>query len=174
LLLLAASCRLAAKQTVCCMPVIFLSQDPVAVVDLTQESDEEMFPVGSTGHSTQPSCAASSAPVAVTDSPVSPSRGSSIGQYDPCSTPPPRVAPPPLIRLRLPSCRYQCGGTETAEVPPMSNGAHHCGGLYGSCMHQHGPSVPWGQGPGGPATHSYPPAAHTYCLGEDGVEMDFW
>lgn len=139
-------------------------RDPVAVVDLTQESDEEMFPVGSSGRSARPSCAASSAPVMVTDSPVSPTHNSSTGQYVPCSTPPPRVAPPPLIRLRLPSCRYQCGGTETAEVPPMPNNAHHCSGLYGSCMHPHGRSVPWGQGPSGPATHSYPPAAHNYCL----------
>jgi hypothetical protein len=136
----------------------------VAVVDLTQESDEEMFPVSSSGHSARPSCAVSSAPV-VTDSPASPSHSSSTGQYVPCSTPP-RVVPPPLIRFRLPSCRYQCGGSEAAEVPPMPNNAHHCSGLYGSCLHAHGRSVPWAPGHNGPATHSYPPAAHAYCLGE--------
>lgn len=142
------------------------------MVDLTQESDEEMFPVSGSVHSSRPSRVASSAPVMVTDTPVSPNHNSSTGQYIACSTPSPRVAPPPLIRLRLPSCRYQCTGTETAEVPPMSNSAHHCNGLYGSCMHQHGHSVPWGQGPSGSATHSYPPAAHTYCLGEDNVETE--
>jgi hypothetical protein len=136
----------------------------VAVVDLTQESDEEMFPVSSSGHPTRSTCVASSAPV-VTDCSTSPSHSSSTGQYIPRSTPP-RMAPPPLIRFRLPSCRYQCSGSEAAEVPPMPGNTHHCSGLYGSCMHAHGRSGPWAQGHGGPATHSYPPAAHAYCLGE--------
>ena len=138
----------------------------MAVVDLTQESDEEMFPVSGGGHPAVPSCAPSSAPVVLTDSPVSPIHNTSTGQYIPCSTPPPRVAPPPLIRFRLPSCRYQCGGSDVPDVPPMPNNTHHCNGLYGSCMHPHGRSVPWSQGHGAPATHSYTPTTHTYCLGE--------
>jgi hypothetical protein len=142
-----------------------LFQDPVAVVDLTQESDEEMFPVNGDGHSARPSCADSSASIVTTDSPTSPSHNSSTGQYVPCSMPP-RVAPPPLIRFRLPSCRYQCGGSEASEVQPMPNSAPHCSGLYGTCMHAHGRSVPWAQGHNGPATHSYPPAGDAYCLGE--------
>ncbi|PSN55498.1 hypothetical protein C0J52_02588 [Blattella germanica] len=97
------------------------------VVDLTQESDEEMPTVA-------PELPASPAPV-----------------------PPPRVAPPPLIRFRLPSCRYQCSGAEAAEVPPAPQPPeHHCSGLYGSCLHAHGRTIPW--------AHGHNPYPHAYCL----------
>lgn len=119
-------------------------RDPVTVVDLTQESDEEMLE------------SSSQHPAVATAPPDSPA----TNRYIPCS-PPPRVAPPPLIRFRLPSCRYQCSGGEPAEVPSAPQPAeHHCNSLYGSCLHAHSRTIPWTHSHNPPA-HSFP---HAYCL----------
>ena len=83
-------------------------------------------------------------------------------RFIPCS-PPPRVAPPPLIRFRLPSCRYQCNSGEPAEVPtaPPQPAEHHCNSLYGSCLHAHSRTIPWPTHSHNPPAHTYP---HAYCL----------
>ncbi|KAJ9576598.1 hypothetical protein L9F63_025506, partial [Diploptera punctata] len=74
-------------------------RDPVTVVYLTQESDEEIL--DSAQH-----------PAVSTAPPESPA----ASHFIPCS-PPPRVVPSLVSPLRLPSSQYQYSGSEPAEVP---------------------------------------------------------
>ncbi|XP_063241298.1 uncharacterized protein LOC134541647 [Bacillus rossius redtenbacheri] len=79
------------------------------VVDLTQESDDEMLV---DVHGT-----AGSVPVP--------------------SPPAPCPLPPSTPHLRLPSCRYQCQGTDATEhVQPPPPAVPLCG-VYGACVHAH-------------------------------------
>ncbi|KAJ9582142.1 hypothetical protein L9F63_003519 [Diploptera punctata] len=72
---------------------------PVTVVDLTQESDEEILD-------------SAQYPAVSTAPPESPA----ASHFYPCS-PPPQVVPPVVSPLRLPSSQYQYSGSEPAEVP---------------------------------------------------------
>lgn len=137
-------------------------------MDLTQESDEELYNSG-TG---RPVCQTTTPRItpAVTLAPTPPPPPP--GRFIPYS-PPARSVPPPLIRLRLPSCRFQCNANDIAVMPnnstPDNQQQHqtqqqqqqqnHCSNVY---------SNPWGQShshSGG--THSCPTnTTNPYYLGQ--------
>ncbi|XP_066993989.2 E3 ubiquitin-protein ligase Arkadia [Anabrus simplex] len=133
-------------------------QHPVTVVDLTQESDEEMFPASSVRAPCPSSTSRTTTSAALAASTPSP------GRFIPYS-PPPRAAPPPLIRFRLPSCRYQCNGNEVHDVPNREPSDHQCG-VYGNCMHPHGHSAVW--------THTHPPGGAPRSCATNGTHPYYY
>nr|CAD7196408.1 unnamed protein product [Timema douglasi] len=107
-------------------------QQPVQVVDLTQESDEEMFAEGSDASVPIISQAVSAPPGITSVTPPPVHRGPFV-PYTPLVSP---VVPSPLFRFRLPSCRYQC-----APAPVEDLSEHGGGSSRTSCMHSHGAHV---------------------------------
>nr|CAD7404286.1 unnamed protein product [Timema cristinae] len=87
-------------------------QQPVQVVDLTQESDEEMFAEGSDASVPIISQAVSAPPGITSVTPPPVHRGPFV-PYTPLVSP---VVPSPLFRFRLPSCRYQCAPAPVEDL----------------------------------------------------------
>ncbi|KAJ9578093.1 hypothetical protein L9F63_025045, partial [Diploptera punctata] len=95
-------------------------RDPVTVVYLTQESDEEILDAAQhPAVSTEP-------PESLADS-----------HFIPCS-PPPRVVPPLVSPFRLPSSQYQCTGSEPAEFPsaPQPTADHRYNSTQSHPLHE--------------------------------------
>ncbi|KAK9508614.1 hypothetical protein O3M35_006140 [Rhynocoris fuscipes] len=123
----------------------FLYSVPVQVVDLTQESDEEMSFGGGVGVSPPP----------VRNDSLGTGNSGSIGHTAS------RGPPPPLIRFRLP-CRFQTPPTEGAGAGGENGNSANQGTAIpfihqpAPCIHTHPPPTPWTTIPPPPP----PPPAH--------------
>lgn len=111
----------------------YLQLRAVQVVDLTQESDEEMLYVSQIRTTPPP----------------------------PRQPPPPQLGPPPLIRLRLPSCRYQPPPPVSPPDPqPAQSTLNFNSYIPAQCIHA--PPATWLP----PVPHTFTPAPPPPPMGE--------